>query len=101
MYVMFTLEIKGAGGVIGPFLCRRGRRKKDDYAAFSFGRKALGCSTSSRLNWSGKESRPCSRTAASADERSVPDATTLLKCRHLLETHDLCKGLFGVIADLG
>lgn len=31
----------------------------------------------------------------------VPDATTLLKFRHLLETHDLCKGLFGAInADL-
>jgi len=31
----------------------------------------------------------------------VPDATTLLKFRHLLETHDLCKGLFTSInADL-
>ena len=31
----------------------------------------------------------------------VPDATTLLKFRHLLETHDLCKGLFTAInADL-
>ena len=31
----------------------------------------------------------------------VPDATTLLKCRRLLETHDLCKGLFTAInADL-
>jgi len=31
----------------------------------------------------------------------VPDATTLLNFRHLLETHDLCKGLFGAInADL-
>lgn len=31
----------------------------------------------------------------------VPDATTLLKFRHLLETHDLCKGLFSAInADL-
>jgi IS5 family transposase len=31
----------------------------------------------------------------------VPDATTLLKFRRLLETHDLCKGLFGAInADL-
>ena len=31
----------------------------------------------------------------------VPDATTLLKFRHLLETHDLCKGLFAAInADL-
>jgi IS5 family transposase len=31
----------------------------------------------------------------------VPDATTLLKFRHLLETHDLCKGLFTTInADL-
>ncbi|MEK9145201.1 MAG: IS5 family transposase [Elusimicrobiota bacterium] len=31
----------------------------------------------------------------------VPDATTLLNFRHLLETHDLCQGLFTVInADL-
>ena len=31
----------------------------------------------------------------------VPDATTLLKFRHLLETHDLCQGLFAAInADL-
>jgi len=31
----------------------------------------------------------------------VPDATTLLNFRHLLETHDLCKGLFTTInADL-
>ena len=31
----------------------------------------------------------------------VPDATTLLHFRHLLETHDLCKGLFSAInADL-
>lgn len=31
----------------------------------------------------------------------VPDATTLLNFRHLLETHDLCKGLFAAInADL-
>ncbi len=31
----------------------------------------------------------------------VPDATTLLHFRHLLETHDLCKGLFDTInADL-
>ena len=31
----------------------------------------------------------------------VPDATTLLKFRRLLETHDLCKGLFTAInADL-
>ena len=31
----------------------------------------------------------------------VPDATTLLKFRRLLETHDLCKGLFATInADL-
>lgn len=35
-----------------------------------------------------------------ADE-GVPDATTLLKFRRLLETHDLCKGLFAAInADL-
>ena len=35
-----------------------------------------------------------------ADE-GVPDATTLLKFRRLLETHDLCKGLFSAInADL-
>ena len=27
----------------------------------------------------------------------VPDATTLLKFRRLLETHDLCKGLFSAI----
>ena len=27
----------------------------------------------------------------------VPDATTLLKFRHLLEMHDLCKGLFTAI----
>jgi IS5 family transposase len=31
-----------------------------------------------------------------ADE-GVPDATTLLKFRRLLETHDLCKGLFTAI----
>jgi transposase, IS5 family len=32
---------------------------------------------------------------------NVPDATTLLKFRHLLENHDLCKGLFDAInADL-
>lgn len=32
----------------------------------------------------------------------VPDATTLLNFRHLLETHDLCHGLFAAInADLG
>jgi IS5 family transposase len=32
---------------------------------------------------------------------AVPDATTLLKFRRLLETHDLCKGLFSAInADL-
>lgn len=32
----------------------------------------------------------------------LPDATTLLNFRHLLETHDLCKGLFNAInADLG
>ena len=31
----------------------------------------------------------------------VPDATTLLRFRRLLETHDLCKGLFSAInADL-
>jgi IS5 family transposase len=31
----------------------------------------------------------------------VPDATTLLNFRHLLETHDLCKALFTAInADL-
>ena len=31
----------------------------------------------------------------------MPDATTLLNFRHLLETHDLCKGLFSAInADL-
>ncbi len=34
-------------------------------------------------------------------EDGVPDATTLLKFRRLLETHDLCKGLFTAInADL-
>jgi IS5 family transposase len=34
-------------------------------------------------------------------EGSVPDATTLLKFRRLLDTHDLCKGLFTAInADL-
>lgn len=34
-------------------------------------------------------------------EEGVPDATTLLNFRHLLETHDLCKGLFaGINADL-
>jgi IS5 family transposase len=34
-------------------------------------------------------------------EGGVPDATTLLKFRRLLETHDLCKGLFTAInADL-
>ena len=31
----------------------------------------------------------------------MPDATTLLKFRRLLETHDLCQGLFAAIrADL-
>jgi IS5 family transposase len=30
-------------------------------------------------------------------EAGVPDATTLLKFRRLLETHDLCKGLFTAI----
>jgi transposase, IS5 family len=35
------------------------------------------------------------------DAEGVPDATTLLKFRRLLETHDLCKGLFAAIkADL-
>ncbi len=35
------------------------------------------------------------------DAEGVPDATTLLKFRRLLETHDLCKGLFTAInADL-
>ena len=39
------------------------------------------------------------RIDLSAD--GVPDATTLLKFRRLLETHDLCKGLFSAInADL-
>jgi IS5 family transposase len=39
------------------------------------------------------------RIALSAE--GVPDATTLLKFRRLLETHDLCKGLFTAInADL-
>lgn len=34
-------------------------------------------------------------------DEGVPDATTLLNFRHLLETHDLCKGLFTAInADL-
>jgi IS5 family transposase len=34
-------------------------------------------------------------------DEGVPDATTLLKFRRLLETHDLCKGLFAAInADL-
>ncbi len=34
-------------------------------------------------------------------EEGVPDATTLLNFRHLLEAHDLCKGLFAAInADL-
>lgn len=34
-------------------------------------------------------------------EEGVPDATTLLKFRRLLETHDLCKGLFTALnADL-
>ncbi len=33
--------------------------------------------------------------------KGVPDAATLLKFRHLLETHDLCKALFMAInADL-
>src|SRR6188768_3475073 len=30
-------------------------------------------------------------------EDGVPDATTLLKFRRLLETHDLCRGLFAAI----
>ena len=35
------------------------------------------------------------------EAEGVPDATTLLKFRHLLETHDLCKALFTAInADL-
>lgn len=35
------------------------------------------------------------------DAEGVPDATTLLKFRRLLETHDLCKALFTAIdADL-
>lgn len=35
------------------------------------------------------------------DAEGVPDATTLLQFRRLLETHDLCKGLFAAInADL-
>src|SRR5215216_3997900 len=35
------------------------------------------------------------------DAEGVPDATTLLKFRRLLETHDLCKALFAAInADL-
>ena len=34
-------------------------------------------------------------------DQGVPDATSLLNFRHLLETHDLCKGLFSAInADL-
>ena len=41
----------------------------------------------------------CARIDLSAE--GVPDATTLLKFRRLLETHDLCKGLFTAInADL-
>ena len=35
------------------------------------------------------------RIDLSADD--VPDATTLLNFRHLLETHDLCKGLFSAV----
>ena len=31
------------------------------------------------------------------DAEGVPDATTLLNFRHLLETHDLCKALFNAI----
>ena len=43
--------------------------------------------------------RGFARIDLSAD--GVPDATTLLKFRRLLETHDLCKGLFNAInADL-
>jgi IS5 family transposase len=43
--------------------------------------------------------RGFARIDLSADD--VPDATTLLKFRRLLETHDLCKGLFTAInADL-
>jgi transposase, IS5 family len=43
--------------------------------------------------------RGFARIDLSAD--GVPDATTLLKFRRLLETHDLCKGLFAAInADL-
>jgi transposase, IS5 family len=43
--------------------------------------------------------RGFARIALDAD--GVPDATTLLKFRRLLETHDLCKGLFTAInADL-
>lgn len=35
------------------------------------------------------------------DAEGVPDATTLLKFRHLLETHDLCQAIFAAInADL-
>ena len=43
--------------------------------------------------------RSFARIDLSAD--GVPDATTLLNFRHLLERHDLCKGLFTAIhADL-
>ena len=40
-------------------------------------------------------------TRIDLDGAGVPDATTLLNFRHLLETNDLCKGLFAAInADL-
>jgi IS5 family transposase len=32
------------------------------------------------------------------NDQGVPDTTTLLHFRHLLETHDLCKGLFTAIS---
>ena len=46
--------------------------------------------------------RPCAALpGVDLAEKGVPDATTLLKFRRLLETHDLCKGLFAAInADL-
>jgi transposase, IS5 family len=45
--------------------------------------------------------RPCEDLPALNLDEGVPDATTLLKFRRRLETHDLCKGLFTAInADL-
>ena len=61
------------------------------------------------MRWPTRPSRTRSTTvrrcnasrASNSTPRGVPDATTLIKFRRLLETHDLCKALFTAInADL-